>query len=546
MLEFEIFDLVMLIAVLILTAILTFLDIFTNDWSIGIEKMESLEKIMGASSDIMVSLLIIVGCVLVLAFLVMFIRWLSKDEEGIMILPFDVAAGDDKYSGKAISQLLTAELLSISRIHDPEVKYEGITPIESERLSLPVIAPSSENLTYTVTQMGPVGLGMTSIHIGPLMAILKRLWPGGDNGQVISGSLQRYGSVISMIACLEHKEISAWEASCDIEDRGRKGDDKIPGIAKDLAFMIIHDLQHEEISAKTWQGFKHFTDALDAYHQYSLTGSKDYLEMARAECLKAADSEKSYEKLIELLYNVGMAYADLRELYKGEELLLKAISINPKDYVLFGLGYLYVIQDQNQTALEYFDNALEYLEKNRGIDLDKAEINRKKSIIWSYKGLALNNLKRLDEALEACEKAIELEPKNAGAWSSKGVALDNLGKSDDSIQVYEKAAELEQKSAALFIALARLYRKHGREADSIEACKSARDLIDTESEYNRACFEAVCGSPDAALDLLRTALEKREQTADWARQDPDLESIRDDPRFAALLDEFSPGAEKGP
>jgi len=332
----------------------------------GVDSIDTLEEFAKASKEIMISLLIIVGGVFILAFLAMFIDWLCKDEEGIMILPFEVAAGDDKYSGKAISQLVTAELLRISRIHDPEVKYKGITPIESERLSLPAIAPSSENLTYTVTQMGPVGLGMTSIHIGPLMAILKRLWPRGDNGQVISGSLQRYGSVISMIACLEHKNISAWEASCKIKGHGSKGDEKILELAKDLAFRIIHDLKHKEISAKTWQGFKHFTDALDAYHQYSSTGSKDHLEMARAECLKAADSEKSYEILIKLLLSTGMAYADLREFYKSEELLFKAISINPKDYsVLFGLGYLYGIQDQHQKALEYFDKSLEYLEKKR-------------------------------------------------------------------------------------------------------------------------------------------------------------------------------------
>ncbi len=50
------------------------------------------------------------------------------------------------------------------------------------------------------------------------------------------------------------------------------------------------------------------------------------------------------------------------------------------------------------------------------------------------------------------------------------------------------------------------------------------------------------GSPAAALSLLRTSLEKK-QTADWARQDPDFEFIRDDPRFEGLLDEFSESEE---
>lgn len=168
------------VAIILVSSLLYFLLILM----FGVEGIDELKEFATASKEIMVSLLIIIGVILILAFLVMFIDWLCKDEEGIMILPFEVAAGDDKYSGKALSQLVTAELLRISRIHNPEVKYKGITPIESESLSLLVIAPSSENLTYTVTQMGPVGLGMTSIHIGPLMAILKRLWPRGDNGQV--------------------------------------------------------------------------------------------------------------------------------------------------------------------------------------------------------------------------------------------------------------------------------------------------------------------------------------------------------------------------
>jgi hypothetical protein len=94
-----------------------------------------------------------------------------------------------------------------------------ITRIESERLIIPELSPTSENLTYTVSQLGPVGLGTTSIHIGPFMAILKTLWPKGDNGQVISGSLQRYGSVISLVACLEHKDINAWEVNYEMAPR---------------------------------------------------------------------------------------------------------------------------------------------------------------------------------------------------------------------------------------------------------------------------------------------------------------------------------------
>ena len=64
-------------------------------------------------------------------------------------------------------------------------------------------------------------------------------------------------------------------------------------------------------------------------------------------------------------------------------------------------------------------------------------------------------------------------------------------------------------------------------------------LIDGEDEYTRACFEAVCGSADRALDLLRSALEKRQAPPEWARQDSDFEAIRDELRFQELIDEFA-------
>ena len=56
-----------------------------------------------------------------------------------------------------------------------------------------------------------------------------------------------------------------------------------------------------------------------------------------------------------------------------------------------------------------------------------------------------------------------------------------------------------------------------------------------ESEYNRACFAAICGDREETLRLLEIALEKRQVPRDWARQDPDLESLHDDPRFWALV-----------
>jgi mannose-6-phosphate isomerase-like protein (cupin superfamily) len=51
--------------------------------------------------------------------------------------------------------------------------------------------------------------------------------------------------------------------------------------------------------------------------------------------------------------------------------------------------------------------------------------------------------------------------------------------------------------------------------------------------YHLACFSALDGRREEALDHLGHAVELDEQAARWAADDEDLASIRDDPRFPA-------------
>jgi hypothetical protein len=59
--------------------------------------------------------------------------------------------------------------------------------------------------------------------------------------------------------------------------------------------------------------------------------------------------------------------------------------------------------------------------------------------------------------------------------------------------------------------------------------------------YGVACLEAVGGRRDAALESLRKALELEPKVAEWARDDRDFDSLRDDPEFGALVADRAPG-----
>jgi len=53
--------------------------------------------------------------------------------------------------------------------------------------------------------------------------------------------------------------------------------------------------------------------------------------------------------------------------------------------------------------------------------------------------------------------------------------------------------------------------------------------------YNAACAYALLGDRDKALDLLEDVLPHHRHRLEWARHDSDLDSLRDEPRFQALL-----------
>lgn len=61
------------------------------------------------------------------------------------------------------------------------------------------------------------------------------------------------------------------------------------------------------------------------------------------------------------------------------------------------------------------------------------------------------------------------------------------------------------------------------------------DPVDFGTLYNAACFYALAGEPDRALDLLEEAVNAGHGFRDWIDHDPDLNPLRDLPRFREIV-----------
>src|SRR5829696_5637921 len=107
----------------------------------------------------------------------------------------------------------------------------------------------------------------------------------------------------------------------------------------------------------------------------------------------------------------------------------------PEDHDLIIIEALYnkahslFVDGRLEEAVEAYDKAL-------SIRPDYPEA-------WYYKGVTLYFLDRDEEAVEAYDKALEIKPDYPEAWFNKGSALMNLERYEDALEAYEKTLEIK-------------------------------------------------------------------------------------------------------
>jgi tetratricopeptide (TPR) repeat protein len=155
--------------------------------------------------------------------------------------------------------------------------------------------------------------------------------------------------------------------------------------------------------------------------------------------------------------------------------------------------------------------------------------------VWDALGNSLRALGRYEEALAAFEQALSIFPGKEEYHYHRGLVFAAQKRHEEAVAAFQEVIRLNPEYILAHGALAGSYRRMGRDAEANEHIRIARPSMEGEKEYNRACFEAICGNPDQAIEYLRVALVTKQTPLEWIRSDPDLESLHDDPRFQELL-----------
>lgn len=172
-------------------------------------------------------------------------------------------------------------------------------------------------------------------------------------------------------------------------------------------------------------------------------------------------------------------------------------------------------------------------------------IERKRDCEGAYYLLcrALFSAGRYQEVEDATETALEVSGEDYNVYIPIANALGALGKRDAYRNLLmRRMAALENhlkqvpEDARARILLATDYAELGRVDDSLKELQLALTLRANEASilYNAACTYAMLNRKKEALNTLRAAWEAGFKDSTWARRDPDLAILHDDPEFQKM------------
>lgn len=134
---------------------------------------------------------------------------------------------------------------------------------------------------------------------------------------------------------------------------------------------------------------------------------------------------------------------------------------------------------------------------------------------------------RYEEAIRDWQTVIRIAPDHAAAWVNLGAAMSETGRLDEAITAYKKALQLKPTDMA-FNNLGVVYSRTGRKAEAVEAYRKAVEM--TAGSYlfegNLAvAYQIMGGFDDQAKQGLARALDLGEKARKANPRDPAVQRI---------------------
>jgi tetratricopeptide (TPR) repeat protein/DNA-binding winged helix-turn-helix (wHTH) protein/TolB-like protein len=293
--------------------------------------------------------------------------------------------------------------------------------------------------------------------------------------------------------------------------------------------------------------------------QYSMGEIEKAIDELRQGLKLEPNSDEGYRRL-------GSAYLADGQKPEAIQAYQRAIQLSPYylgNYQMLGdayldLGdnakaletYLRITEIEPDNALGYQDLGAVYLKEARWQDslpvLQKALALQPDDETYSNLGTAYFFLKRYDEAVPMFEHAVELSPNEQVDVGNLADAYRWSGRKEKALSAYAQAIELcykelqvNPRNSRVMGSLALYYAKQGDAQKGLQYIRRARyyDRSTVDLVYIEAVVQTLAGDSNAALKALREAFQRGYAPAE-ARNDPELASLRVNPEFEKLIQQF--------
>jgi tetratricopeptide (TPR) repeat protein len=133
----------------------------------------------------------------------------------------------------------------------------------------------------------------------------------------------------------------------------------------------------------------------------------------------------------DLLYNLGMAYSDQKNLERAITLLTKLVSLEPSH-----------VNGRTALGVAFIRNN----ETEKGVGELQIAAKQEPDNLWARRnlGAGLMKLNRFSEAVEHLRIATELSPQDQQAWYGYGQALENVDNVEEADKAYIQTIEIDE------------------------------------------------------------------------------------------------------
>jgi TolB-like protein/DNA-binding SARP family transcriptional activator len=208
---------------------------------------------------------------------------------------------------------------------------------------------------------------------------------------------------------------------------------------------------------------------------------------------------------------------------EAERALSRAIELNPN----YSVGHQWLAN--YFVARGRFDEAVDAM--RRAQESDPLSLIASAALGWIH-----YYRRDFEAAVQQCRRTIDLNPAFEQAWLWGGQALEADGRYAESLAMLERAAAISKRSA---VALAALGRAHALSGDRAAARRIVGELHRGHAPYvpayEMAKLHLALGERAEALRLLDRAYDERSHSLVFLAVDPQLDPLKSDPDFRALL-----------